>query len=159
MDADSRLNQFLAENNLVLPPPPSVIGLYKPVLQVGSVCYTSGHLPLKEDGSLYVGKVGDDADQQTGFTAARQCGLAMLSSLKAKFGTINRIQQVIKLLAFVNSSDGFTQQPAVVNGCSELFAAVFGNDAGIGTRSAVGVNALPLNVMVEVEGIFLLSEN
>jgi enamine deaminase RidA (YjgF/YER057c/UK114 family) len=158
MDAETRLAEFLKANNLELPHPPKAIGLYKPALTVGNLCFTSGHLPIKSDGSLYLGSVGKEVDQEAGFLAARQCGLAMLVSLKTHLGSLNRIQRVVKLLGMVNCAEGYTQQPAVVNGCSELMAKVFGEDCGIGARSAIGVNALPLNVSVEVEGIFLLNE-
>jgi enamine deaminase RidA (YjgF/YER057c/UK114 family) len=159
MDPETNLTEFLNANNLELPETAKAIGLYKPVLVVDRFCFTSGHLPLRRDGSLFLGTVGKEVDQDGGFQAARQCGLAMLASLKKTLGTLNRIQRVVKLLGMVNCAEGYTQQPAVVNGCSELFAKVFGEDSGIGARSAIGVNSLPLNVSVEVEGIFLLHEN
>lgn len=159
MDAEIRLAEFLNANNLELPQSPKAIGLYKPALVIRNLCFTSGHLPLKSDGSLYLGCVGKEVDEDFGFQAARQCGLAILASLKNQLGSLNRIQRVVKLLGMVNCVEGYTQQPAIINGCSELMAKVFGDDAGIGARSAIGVNALPLNVSVEVEGIFLLNES
>lgn len=158
MDADTRLQEFLQTQGLELPGPPKAIGLYKPALVIGNLCYTSGHLPIKSDGSLFLGSVGKDVDQTHGVLAARQCGLAILASLKTALGSLNRIERVVKLLGMVNCVEGYTQQPAVVNGCSELMARIFGDDQGVGARSAIGVNALPLNVTVEVEGIFLLRE-
>jgi enamine deaminase RidA (YjgF/YER057c/UK114 family) len=159
MDAETRLTEFLQANGLELPDPPKAIGMYKPALIVGKMCFTSGHLPLKKDGSLVLGTVGKEIDQQAGFLAAQQCCLAMLASLKTTLGSLNRVQRVVKLLGMVNCVDGFTQQPAVINGCSELMAKVFGSDHGVGTRSAIGVNALPLNAAVEIEGIFLLADD
>jgi enamine deaminase RidA (YjgF/YER057c/UK114 family) len=158
MDAETRLTEFLKSHDLELPSSPKAIGLYKPALVVGNMCFTSGHLPLKSDGAIYLGCVGKDVDQEAGFRAARQCGLAMLVSLKAQLGTLNRIQRVVKLLGMVNCVEGYTQQPAIINGCSELMAKIFGDDMGIGARSAIGVNALPMNASVEVEGSFLLNE-
>jgi enamine deaminase RidA (YjgF/YER057c/UK114 family) len=159
MDAETRLNEFLKTHSLELPGSPKAIGLYKPALVVGNLCFTSGHLPLKSDGSLFLGTLGKEVDQNHAIEAARQSGLAMLSSLKTTLGSLNRIERVVKLLGMVNCVEGYSQQPAVVNGCSELLAKVFGDDHGIGARSAVGVNALPLNVTVEIEGIFLLKEH
>lgn len=159
MDAETRLTEFLQVNGLELPEPPKAIGMYKPALVVGNLCFTSGHLPLKKDGSLFLGTVGKELDQNAGFQAAQQCGLAMLASLKSTLGSLNKIQRVVKLLGMVNCVDGFSQQPSVINGCSELMAKIFGADHGVGTRSAVGVDALPLNAAVEIEGIFLINEN
>jgi enamine deaminase RidA (YjgF/YER057c/UK114 family) len=144
--------------SLELPPAPSAVGVYKPALTIGNICYTSGHLPVKTDGSLILGCVGKDVDQQAGYDAARQSGLTMLATLKSHLGELDRIKRVIKIFGMVSCPPEFTQQPAVINGCSELMAEVFGEDAGVGTRSAVGVAALPLGVPVEIEGIFELHE-
>ena len=156
MDAETRLSDFLKSNNLELPPPPKVLGLYKPAITVGNLCFTSGHLPIRSDGTLFQGAVGGQVDQETGFQAARQSGLAILSTLKSHLGSLNRVQQVVKLLGMVNCIEGYTSQPAVVNGCSDLMLRIFGDDAGVGARSAVGVSALPLDVTVEIEGVFLI---
>ena len=147
----------LAELNLVLPPPPKAMGVYKSVVTVGNLVYTSGHGPLRPDGALMCGKVGGDVDQQFGYDAAKQTGLAILASLKAEFGSLDKIKRVVKLLGMVNCVDSFTAQPAVINGCSELFRDVWGADLGVGARSAVGLNALPGNIAVEVEAIFELA--
>lgn len=141
-----------------LPPAPSAVGIYKPALIVGNLCYTSGHLPVQTDGQLILGTVGKDVDQEAGYAAARQAGLTMLATLKAHLGELNRIKRVVKIFGMVSCTPEFTQQPAVINGCSELMAEVFGADAGVGTRSAVGVSALPLGVAVEIEGIFELED-
>jgi enamine deaminase RidA (YjgF/YER057c/UK114 family) len=150
--------QKLQELNLELPPAPAPMGVYKPLLIHGNIAYLSGHGPLKSDGSLMTGRVGEELDQQDGYNAARQTGLAILATLRSQLGSLDRVKRVIKLLGFVNSTDDFNQQPAVINGCSELFAEVFGKETGIGTRSAVGTNALPGNISVEIEGIFEIEE-
>jgi enamine deaminase RidA (YjgF/YER057c/UK114 family) len=147
----------LAELKLVLPPPPKAMGVYKSIVVVGNLVYTSGHGPLRPDGSLMCGKVGGDVDQQFGYEAARQTGLAILASLKAQLGSLDKIKRVIKVLGMVNCVDSFTTQPAVINGCSELFRDLWGTDLGVGARSAVGLNALPGNIAVEIEAIFELN--
>ena len=100
-----------------------------------------------------MGCVGRDADQDAGYAAARQTGLAILSTLKSELGSLDRIARIVKLFGMVNCTPDFTQQPAVINGCSELMRDVFGAETGVGTRSAVGVAALPLGVVVEIEAI------
>jgi enamine deaminase RidA (YjgF/YER057c/UK114 family) len=148
--------QQLRERQLELPPPPKAAGLYKPCVVIGSMCYTSGHIPSLADGTVIKGCAGKDADVVAGQRAARQCGLAILATLRAQFGSLNRIKRLVKLLGFVHCTDDFSQQPAIMNGCSELMIEVFGPDAGVGVRSAVGTNALPMDVLVEVEAVFEL---
>jgi len=152
MSAEARLAQL----NIQLPPAPKPGGVYKPVVIVDSMCYVSGHGPLKPDGTLIVGRVGDTLTQAEGYQAARQTGLALLATLRAQLGSLDRIQRVVKLLGMVNCTDDFGQQPAVINGCSELFAEVFGVEDGVGARSAVGFNALPGGIAVEIEAIVQL---
>lgn len=152
MNADQALDQL----NLILPPAPKPAGVYKPALVVGTHVYVSGHGPLKADGTLITGKVGADMDADEGKLAARQVGLAILSTLKANVGNLDRIRRVIKVLGMVNATPGFQKHPYVINGCSELFAAVWGNENGIGVRSAVGMGSLPDNIPVEIEAIFEL---
>ena len=123
-------------------------------MTIGDLCYTSGHLPVLLDGSLMTGCVGKDVDQEFGYNAARQAGLTLLSTLTEYLRSLDHVAQVVKLFGMVYCDDKFTQQPAVINGCSELMRDVFGEDVGIGTRSAVGVASLPLGVTVEIEGIF-----
>ena len=118
--------------------------------------YTSGHLPSAVDGSLITGRVGDDLDLQAGYDAARRAGLAILSTLRDGLGSLDRVKRLVKLLGLVRCTPDFTQQPAVINGCSELFRDVFGDEAGIAVRSAVGTSALPLGAVVEIEAIFEL---
>jgi enamine deaminase RidA (YjgF/YER057c/UK114 family) len=148
--------QRLAEKHLQLPPAPKRAGVYKPVVVVGQMAYVSGHGPLRPDKTLITGKVGAELDLAEGQLAARQTGLAILATLKAHFGSLEKIKRVVKVLGMVNCTPTFEQHPAVINGCSELFAEVFGPDFGIGARSAVGMGSLPGNIAVEVEAIFEL---
>jgi enamine deaminase RidA (YjgF/YER057c/UK114 family) len=148
------VEQRLAELGLQLPIVSKPKGLYKPVVVVGSLAYTSGHLPTASASGLITGRLGQDMDQQAGYTAAQLTGLSILATLKAELGSLDRVRRVVKILGLVQCTDDFTAQPAVINGCSELFAEVFGPDRGVGARSAFGVNALPLGVPVEIEAIF-----
>ena len=141
---------------LSLPPAPPKGGVYKPVIIVGNLCYISGHGPYRADGSYITGKLGEDLSLEQGKDAARQVGLALLATLKAELGSLNRIKRVIKMLGMVNSTPDFEDHPKVINGCSELFAQVWGEEAGIGARSAVGMGSLPGNIAVEIEVIFEL---
>ena len=144
----------LAELKLELPPAPKPVGVYMPVVVVGNLAYLSGHGPLKSDGTLMTGKVGADVDQQFGYEAARQTGLAMLATLKANLGSLDRVKRLIKTLGMVNCTPDFAQHPAVINGCSELWAEVFGREKGVAARSAVGMGSLPGHIAVEIEAIF-----
>ena len=135
------------------PRPQKPVASYVMASRVGNLIYTAGHLPVNPDGSLITGKVGAELDTDAGYAAARAVGLNLLATLRAELGgDLGRVRRVVKLTAFVNCVDSFAAQPRVVNGCSELMGAVFG-DAGKHARSAVGVNALPLNVPVEIEAI------
>ena len=147
----------LAELKLELPPAPKPMGVYKPVVVVGNLAYVSGHGPLKSDLSLIKGRVGADLTLEEGKAAARQVGLAILASLRAHFGSLDRIKRVIKTLGMVNSAPDFLEHPKVINGCSELFAEIWGSDHGVGARSAVGMGPLPGNIAVEIEVIFELA--
>jgi enamine deaminase RidA (YjgF/YER057c/UK114 family) len=142
--------------NLNLPPAPKPLGVYKPFLTVGNLVYVSGHGTVKEDGSLIIGKVGLDMNADEAKLAARQVGLAILSTLKKNLGSFNKINRVIKVLGMVNALPNFEKHPFVINGCSELFAKVWGDDLGVGVRSAVGMGSLPDNIPVEIEAIFEL---
>ncbi len=153
MPTDTPQGRFEALQ-LVLPPPPQPAGLYKPCLLVDRLAYLSGHLPVLPDGSLLQGKVGGDLDADAGKDAARQVGLTMLATLMASFGSLDRIGRVVKLLGLVNCTSDFTKHPHVLNGCSEVFAAIWGPDRGVGARSAVGAASLPAGVPVEIEAIF-----
>lgn len=143
----------LSDLKLDLPPAPKPMGVYKPIVISGNVAYLSGHGPLQTDGSMLTGRVGQDVDQQAGYRAARQTGLALLATLRAGLGNLDRVKRVVKVLGFVNCVPEFDQQPSVINGCSELLAEVFGPDAGVGARSAIGTSSLPGNITVEIEAI------
>jgi enamine deaminase RidA (YjgF/YER057c/UK114 family) len=139
---------------LVLPPPPQPLGVYKPCLIVGNHLYLSGHGTWKADGTLIIGRIGEDMTIDAGKLAARQVGLAMLATIKDQIGSFNKIKRVIKVLGMVNCTPGFERHPYVINGCSELFAAIWGVENGIGVRSAVGMGSLPDNIPVEIEAVF-----
>ena len=141
---------------LSLPPAPQPLGIYKPYLVDGKYLYLSGHGPVRDDKSLIIGRIGDDMDIEEGKLAARQVGLTMLSTIVTNFGSLDKIKRVIKVLGMVNCTSDFLRHPYVINGCSELFAEVWGQENGIGVRSAVGMGSLPDNIPVEVEAIFEL---
>jgi enamine deaminase RidA (YjgF/YER057c/UK114 family) len=143
--------ETLTALGLVLPPAPPRGGIYKPVVIVGNLAYVSGHGPYRADQTYLSGKVGVDLDLAEGKEAARLTGLALLATLQKELGSLNRIQRVVKLLGMVNAAPDFADHPKVINGCSELFAQVFGEDAGVGARSAVGMGSLPGGIPVEIE--------
>lgn len=148
--------QRFAELGLVLPPAPNPVGVYKPCLVDGQYLYVSGHGTVKEDRSLIKGRIGEDMDMEEGKLAARQVGLAILATIKANVGSLDKIKRVIKVLGMVNCTPSFEKHPYVINGCSELFAKVWGEENGIGVRSAVGMGSLPDNIPVEIEALFEL---
>jgi enamine deaminase RidA (YjgF/YER057c/UK114 family) len=153
MSAEARI----AELKLELPPAPKPVAVYKTLVVTGNMAYVSGHGPLKPDKTLILGRLGDDMDVPAGKLAARQVGLAILATLRAELGSLDRVKRVIKVLGMVNATPEFQEHPAVINGCSELLADVFGREHGIGTRSAVGMGSLPGNIAVEIEAIFELN--
>lgn len=148
--------QAFAQTGLSLPPAPTPMGVYKPYLIDGKYLYVSGHGPVQDDTTLIVGRVGDDLDIDQGKLAARQVGLTILSTIRTNLGSLDRVKRVIKVLGMVNCTSDFGQHPYVINGCSELFASVWGADNGIGVRSAVGMGTLPGNIPVEIEALFEL---
>ncbi len=152
MSAEARLTELGIE----LPAPPPKGGVYKPVVILGNVAYVSGHGPYRSDATYITGRVGENLTLEEGKAAARQVGLALLATLKRELGSLDRVKRVIKLLGMVNSTATFPDHPKVINGCSELFAQVWGEDNGVGARSAVGMGSLPGNIAVEIEGIFEL---
>ena len=153
MSAESQLTELQLE----LPPAPKPMGVYKPVVTTGHLAYVSGHGPLLRDGTLINGRVGSDLSLDEGKAAARQVGLAILATLRANLGSLDRVKRVIKVLGMVNSTADFAEHPKVINGCSELFAEIWGADDGVGARSAVGMGSLPGNIAVEIEAIFELA--
>jgi len=152
---DKTPSQRLKELGLILPPAPPPAGVYKPVLVIDKFLYVSGQGPMKNDGTFITGRVGDDMNLGQGKLAAEQVGLTMLSTIQTHFGSIDQIKRVVKVLGMVNSAPDFGQQPLVINGFSELMADIFGNDLGVGVRSAVGM-ILPGNIPVEIEAMFQL---
>lgn len=148
----------LSELGIELPQPPKPGGVYKPVLVIGQLAYVSGHGPLRHDRTLVTGRLGDDLDVQAGYDAARLTGMGMLATLQQQLGSLDRIKRVVKLLGFVRCTEEFGQQPAVINGCSELFRDVFGEENGVAARSALGTSALPGQIAVEIEGIFEIGD-
>ena len=140
---------------LVLPPAPPPAGLYKPVLVVDNFLYISGQGPMNTDGSLMIGRAGDNTNIEQAKLAARQVALTMLSTIEAHFGSVDKIKRIIKTLGMVNSAPDFGDQPLVINGFSELMADIFGSDNGVGVRSAVGM-ILPSGIPVEIEAMFEL---
>jgi enamine deaminase RidA (YjgF/YER057c/UK114 family) len=144
----------LAEMGLQLPVLPASKGIYKRCLVDGSHLYVSGHISVNTDGTAITGKLGKDLTEEQGKAAARQCGLAILTSIKDHFGNLDKVKRVIKVLGMVNATPEYEKHPVVINGCSELFVALWGGDNGKGVRSAVGMGSLPGNVAVEIEAMF-----
>jgi enamine deaminase RidA (YjgF/YER057c/UK114 family) len=144
----------IQELHLTLPPAPKAVAVYKTAVQVGKLLYVSGHGPLKEDKTLITGRLGNDMTLEQGYAAAKQTGLAILATIKDTLGSLNKVKRLIKSFGMVNCTDDFVDQPKVINGYSELMKEVFGEDAGVGARSAVGHNSLPGNIAVEIEAIF-----
>lgn len=150
-----QLKNRVQEIGLVLPPAPKPAGVYRPILIVNDQLLVSGQGPVKEDGSLMQGRVGSDLDKEQGKTAARQVALTMLSTIITHAPKELIIKRIVKVLGMVNATPEFEDHPYVINGFSELFSEVFGEEHGIGVRSAVGMH-LPQNIPVEIEAAFLL---
>jgi enamine deaminase RidA (YjgF/YER057c/UK114 family) len=145
----------LQELHLTLPPPPKPVAKYKTAVQAGNLLYVSGHGPLHPDGTSFTnGRVGADLTLEQGKEAARLVGLAILSTVRNTVGSLDKVKRLVKTLGMVNCTADFKDHPKVINGFSELMAEVFGDDAGVGARSAVGVGSLPMNIAVEIECIF-----
>jgi enamine deaminase RidA (YjgF/YER057c/UK114 family) len=142
------------ELHLTLPPAPKPVAVYKTAVRHGNLLFISGHGPLKPDGTMILGCVGKDLSVEQGKEAARQTGLAVLATLRSHLGSLDKVRRLIKTFGMVNCTADFKDQPKVINGFSELMKDVFGDDAGVGARSAVGHNALPGGMAVEVEAIF-----
>ncbi len=148
MSAEARVTEL----GLELPEAPAPGGNYTPMVQVGDICYVSGHGPLKPDGQMLKGRVGSEVSEEDGYVAARQVGLAMLATLRANLGSLDRVKRVVKVLGMVNAAPDFETHPKVMNGFSDLMVEVFG-DPGRAARSAIGMGSLPGNISVEVEAI------
>ncbi|MDI9859214.1 MULTISPECIES: RidA family protein [Flectobacillus] len=149
-------SEAFAKLGLSLPPAPLPLGVYKPYLIDGKYLYVSGHGPVQDDKSLIIGRIGRELDMEEGKLAARQVGLTILSTIQTHLGSLDRVKRVIKVLGMVNCVDTFERHPYIINGCSELFAQVWGEENGIGVRSAVGFGSLPDNIPVEIEALFEL---
>jgi enamine deaminase RidA (YjgF/YER057c/UK114 family) len=145
----------LKELNLTLPSPGRPMARYKMAVRVGNMLYVSGHGPSKVTESTPVtGKCGQDVTLEQGKESARAVGLNILATVRDQLGSLDRVKRLVKTLGMVNSTPDFLDHPKVINGFSELMAEVFGEDAGVGARSAVGMGALPMNIAVEIECIF-----
>jgi enamine deaminase RidA (YjgF/YER057c/UK114 family) len=145
----------IQELKLTLPPPPKPVARYKMAVQAGNLLFVSGHGPAKLDPkSPVIGRVGADLTLEQGKEAARLVGLNILSTVRAALGSLDKVKRLVKTLGMVNCTPDFKDQPQVINGFSELIADVFGEDAGVGARSAVGMGSLPIGIPVEVECIF-----
>ena len=146
----------LAKLGVELPEVPVPKAVYKPVLVIGRQLYVSGHVPMLADFTRISGKVGRDMDTDEAKKIARLVGLSILSSIKKHIGSLDKVKRVVKVLGMVNCVSDFERHPFVINGCSELFAKVWGEENGIGVRSAVGFGSLPDNIPVEIEAVFEL---
>jgi len=154
MEAEERL----IELGISLPPPPKRMGNYQLMTRVGNLAYLSGHGPFLDDGSLISGRVGSEMSLEDAQNAARQVGLNLLATLRNELGSLDKVSRLIKSLGLVNSADDFFQHHQVVNGFSDLFAEVFGEEDGVGARRAMGTNTLPGNIPVEIEIIVEVSD-
>jgi len=146
------LEETLKKYGLSMPQPPKIGGIYEPVKEFGSnFCYLSGCVPCINGVVCMTGKLGKELNIDQGQEAARLCALNLLANFQAKYGSLDKVKRIVKLLVFVAGTDTFYDHPKVANGASQLFVDIFGEEAGLGARSAIGVNALPLNTPVEIE--------
>jgi len=150
MSAEARVREL----ELDLPPAPKPGAVYRPLVVMDRMAYISGHGPLRSDRTLILGRVGQTLTGEEARVAARQVGLAILATIREHLGSLDRVKRVIKVFGMVNCTPEFRDHPHVIDGCSELFADVFGPVNGIGARSAVGMGSLPGNIAVEIEAIF-----
>ncbi len=146
------VEQTLAEKGITLPAAPMPAANYVPFVQTGNLVFISGQISADDNG-LITGKLGDTTSLEDGAAAARRCGLALIAQLKSAIGDLDRVTRVVKLTGFVNSTPDFTDQPKVINGCSDLMVEVFG-EAGRHSRAAVSATSLPFGVAVEIEAVF-----
>jgi enamine deaminase RidA (YjgF/YER057c/UK114 family) len=145
----------LAQLGIVLPPAPKPAGNYVPFRLGGNLLFLSGVGPHRSDGTMVTGKVGDEVSVEQGYEAAKLCGINLLVNMTAALGSLDRVDTVLKVFGMVNAVPGFTRHPQVINGCTDLFVSVFG-DNGRPARSAVGMGSLPFNISVEIEAIVLV---
>ncbi|MEM7313077.1 MAG: RidA family protein [Planctomycetota bacterium] len=149
MSAEAKIKEL----NLELPPVGKPLGAYQPIVISGNMAYLSGHGPIQPDGSFAKGRVGENMTKEQGYDAARRTALAIMATLRDKLGSLDKVERIVKVVGMVNSTPDFYEQPAVINGCSELLREVFGEDHGVAARSAFGVAALPAGWVVEIEAI------
>ena len=147
-------SEKLAELGLTLPSPPKPAANYVTWVRLGDLLYLSGHGPAPADGVPARGKVGGDLTADQGYLSARQTGLSLLATVQAALGSLDLVERVVKVLGMVNATPDFNDHPRVVNGCSDLFAEVFGEERGKGVRSAVGMGSLPGQIPTEIEAVF-----
>lgn len=147
----------LADAGIELPEGYPPAGMYVAAVLSGNLLHVGGHGPVASDGSRITGKVGTEVDLDMAREAARLTGLQILRSVRAELGSLDRVARVVKVFGMVNCAPGFNRTPAVIDGCSELFHQVFG-EAGIHTRSAVGMAELPFDISTEIEAIFEVTD-
>lgn len=145
-------SENLKKLGIELPPVSAPIANYVKYVQTGNLVYLSGHGPLQNNGNYTIGKLGKNVSNEQGYEAARITGIQLLATLQSAIGDLSRVKRIVKILGLVNCTDDFTEQPKIINGCSDLMVAVFG-EKGKHARSAIGTNALPMGMAVEVEMI------
>tara|TARA_Y100000992_G_C21110855_1_gene417234 strand:+ start:66 stop:527 length:462 start_codon:yes stop_codon:yes gene_type:complete len=152
-----KFDDKIKELKIKLPEAKPPVGNYVATKVIGKMLFVSGQISIDEDGQLIKGKVGKDLDTEAGYNAAKRCALSIIAQVKKTCDNdLSKVKSCVKLTGFVNSSDEYTDQPKVINGASDLIAAVFGN-SGMHARAAVSTNSLPLGVSVEVDAIFELN--
>ena len=144
----------LTAKNITLLDPPKPVANYVTSIQVGDILYVSGHGPAPVPGVKTSGKLGDAVSVEEGYQTARATGLGILATVREKLGSLDGVERVVKVLGMVNATPDFGEHPQVINGCSDLFVEVFGEDQGRATRSAIGMGSLPGNIPTEIEAIF-----
>ena len=140
----------------IMPQPSGSKGIYKSCIAVDSIVYTSGHVPFDTEGNRIKGRVGQNMSTHEAKNVARNVGICILQTLIKEYGSLDKIKRVVKILGMVNAVPDYAEHPIVINGCSELFREIWGDDLGVGARSAVGMGSLPDHVPVEIEAIFEL---
>lgn len=147
-----QIERRLAELGLDLPAATGPAANYVNAVQTGNLLFLSGKGPYRPDGAMHTGIVGQDVSVEEAYGHARLTGLHLIATMKAELGDLDRVRRIVKVLGMVNAAPGFTQQPEIINGCSDLFVGVFG-ERGRHARSAVGMGSLPRNITVEIEAI------
>lgn len=148
------IDTHLTELGISLPDVPAPVAAYIPFVKSGNLVFVSGQISRRADGTSFSGKLGDSVTVEEGYQAARQCGINILSVVKAACdGDLDRVRRIVRLGGYVNATPEFTDHPAVINGASELMAEVFGPAISAHSRAAVGMSSLPLGVAVEIDAI------